>query len=604
MYYSDEIIEQVREANDIVDVIGTYVRLNRSGSGYVGLCPFHNEKTGSFHVNKTRQMYKCFGCGKGGGVFTFLMEYDNLSFPEAVKTLADRVGIALPEVEMTEEERARRNLKERILEINKLAAGYYYKMLRSEAGQSAYTYFRNRGLSDETMKNFGLGYAGQSTDNLYRFLKGKGFTDAELKASAMFRFSEQGVMDMFWSRAMFPIMDRNGKVIAFGGRIMSDAKNQPKYLNSNETKAFSKGDNLYGLHLAKHSRRGYFLLCEGYMDTIALHQAGFDNAVASLGTALTEKQARLISKFTKEVALTYDSDEAGCKAILRAIPILKNEGITTKVVIMNPGLPGITDCKDPDEFIQKNGAEAYEERIRQAVSAFDFEAKTLKKSIDERDPAQKTKFDHELARKLARISDEIERDNYIEAAARDYNIDVNSLKRLVNRLGREEYLAAVAEETQERDKKERRELTKPEEASAKSEQLLLSMLTNNSDLYEMVAKDIEEDDFTDDFCRRLAGMIFTLCKEGQTPVHARIITRFEEAEEQQKAALILSPSLYEDKISESERKRAFADLVVRILMNSYERRWQQALEQGDAVLLQKLIPRRSEIEEIGRRLRI
>lgn len=594
MRYSDEIVDRVREANNIVDVVGSYVRLTRRGANYFGLCPFHNEKSGSFSVNANMQIYKCFGCGKAGNVFTFLMEYDNLTFGEAVKELADRAGIALPEIEMSEAEKREQNLREKILEVNKEAATYYYHLLRSQQGEVGYRYLTGRALSDDTIKNFGLGFAKYS-DGLYKHLKSKGFSDDILKASGMFMFSERGICDKFWNRVMFPIMDRNGKVIAFGGRIMGKAENAPKYLNSPETKAFIKGDNLYGLHLAKHSRKDYMLLCEGYMDTIALHQAGFDCAVASLGTALTPKQAKLISRYVTKVYLTYDSDEAGCKAILRAIPILKDAGITARVVNMKP-------YKDPDEFIKALGAEAYEQRIKEAVSAFDFEAQTMRGQIDTKDPAQKTKFDQELARKLAKIEDELERNNYIEAAARDYGIDYAALVRRVNQLGREEYMAHVAEETQEREKEERRRMTKPEDGMVKSEQLLVSMLANNPDSFESVKDMITEEDFKDPLCNRLVSIIFGLYRSGDRIVHASIVCRFNEVEDQEKVAGILNASLYEANIGENERKSAFADLVVRVLSNSNEVKLSQAVEAGDGELVLKLMTRKNDIDGLRSKL--
>lgn len=588
MYYSDEVIDRVREASDIVDIVGTYVHLNRRGGNYVGLCPFHNEKTGSFSVNKNMQIYKCFGCGKAGNVFTFMMEYDNLTFVEAVKELAGRAGIPLPENEMTEEEKQRRSLKERILEVNREAAKYYYALLRAPQGKMGYSYLHNRALSDDTIRNFGLGFADEHSNALYTYLKSKGYNDELLKETGLFTFSEKGIWDKFRNRVMFPIMDRNGKVIAFGGRIMVKDDKLPKYLNSPETKAFLKGDNLYGLHLAKHSHKPYMLLCEGYMDTIALHQAGFDNAVASLGTALTPHQARLIANSVKEVVLTYDSDEAGTKAILRAIPILKEAGIVARVINMKP-------YKDPDEFIKALGAAEYEKRIAEAVSSFDFETLTMRSSIDAQDPAQKTKFDHELARKLARIEDEIERNNYIEAAARDYHIDHAGLTRLVNKYGREEYIAAIAEETREREKEDRKKFTRPEDGPVKSEQLLVSMIANNRDLYEIAKDKITEADFLNPLCNKLISLIFNLYRTGTNIVHASIVCRFDEVTDQEKVAGILNSSLYEENISESERKNAFTDLMIRVLLNSIEAQWQQALEAGDAQLLQKLMTRKNEL---------
>lgn len=334
-YYSDELVEEVRSRNDIVDVIGSYVHLQKKGSTYFGLCPFHNEKTGSFSVSPNKQMYYCFGCGAGGNVFTFLMQYENFTFPEAMQELADRVGIELPKQEMTSAQRREADRRTQLLEINKEAAKYFYMLLRGPRGQRAHEYFKKRELSDETMQKFGLGYSDQYSDDLYKYLRSKGYDDEILKETGLVTIDEvRGGHDKFWNRAMFPIMDVHNRVIGFGGRVMGDG--EPKYLNSPETKIFDKSRNLYGLNIARSTRKNQLLLCEGYMDVIALHQAGFDNAVASLGTALTSGHASLLKRYTNEVYLTYDSDGAGVKAALRAIPILKEVGITTKVINMRP----------------------------------------------------------------------------------------------------------------------------------------------------------------------------------------------------------------------------------------------------------------------------
>ena len=300
--YTEEQIEQVRSANDIVDVIGASVRLKRSGSGYVGLCPFHSEKSPSFSVNPARQMYKCFGCGVGGNVITFLMEYENYSFPEAMESLAERAGITLPKQEMTAKQKQEENLRSTLLEINAKAARYYYATLKSPKGKLGLEYLRGRQLSDETILRFGLGYAGQGGGELYRYLRHEGYDDRILRETGLFKMDERGVYDKFWNRVMFPIMDVNNRVIGFGGRVMGDAK--PKYLNSPETKLFDKSRNLFGLNYAKQGKRKKFILCEGYMDVIALHQAGFSGAVASLGTAFTEQQANLLRRYTDEIYLT------------------------------------------------------------------------------------------------------------------------------------------------------------------------------------------------------------------------------------------------------------------------------------------------------------
>ena len=331
MYYPDEVIEEVRSRNDIVDVIGSYVKLQKKGSSYFGLCPFHNEKSPSFSVSRDKQMYYCFGCGAGGNVFTFLMEYENFSFVEALKFLADRAGVQLPQEEYSAEAKRRADLRTSILEVNKLAAKYFYAQLRSPQGKTAWDYLRGRQLGEDTILAFGLGLRQQVQRRPVPLSEDKGYTDELLAQAGLISIDEKhGPYDKFWNRVMFPIMDANSRVIGFGGRVMGDGK--PKYLNSPETPVFDKSRNLYGLHRARSSRKPYFLLCEGYMDVISLHQAGFTNAVASLGTALTPGHASLIKRYVQEVYLTYDSDEAGTKAALRAAPILREAGITGRVI--------------------------------------------------------------------------------------------------------------------------------------------------------------------------------------------------------------------------------------------------------------------------------
>ena len=420
MYFSEDLIEEVRQKNDIVDVISGYVKLQKKGSSYFGLCPFHNEKSPSFSVNRGKQMYYCFGCGAGGNVFTFIMEYENYSFVEAFKMLAERAGVDIPEVEYSKEAKERADLKATLLEINKLAAKYFYAQLKTEQGKLAHTYLTGRGLSEETITAFGLGYSNKYSDDLYRYLKTKGYKDELLVKAGLISVDERhGAHDKFWNRVMFPIMDVNNRVIGFGGRVMGDAK--PKYLNSPETGVFDKSRNLYGLNRARTSRKPYFLICEGYMDVISLHQAGFTNAVASLGPALTTGHASLIKRYVNEVYLTYDSDEAGTRAALRAMPILKEAGITAKIIRMEP-------YKDPDEFIKNLGTEAFEERINKARNGFLFSLEILEKEYDMNSPEGKTAFHKEAAKRLTMFEEEIERNNYIEAVAEKYRIGYEELK--------------------------------------------------------------------------------------------------------------------------------------------------------------------------------
>ncbi|MFR2466939.1 MAG: DNA primase, partial [Clostridia bacterium] len=322
MYYPEELIQEIRERNDIVGVISEYVTLTRKGHNYFGVCPFHNEKTPSFSVNAQEQYYHCFGCGAGGNVYTFLMQIDNMNFVEAVKALADRAHMDLPEAELSPQEKKRLMRRNRLLEITTEAARYfYYQLTRTEQGKHALGYLDSRKVTEEFRRRFGLGYAPISRDGLYRFLQSKGYGDDEIRGAGLSNGGGEKVYDRFFNRLMFPIFDAQGRAIAFGGRVMGSG--EPKYLNSPETEIFNKRKNLYGMQIAKKSRRGKILVVEGYMDVLSLHQAGFDNAVASLGTALTKEQALLMKKYVSDVVLIYDSDQAGTKAAQRAIPILE-----------------------------------------------------------------------------------------------------------------------------------------------------------------------------------------------------------------------------------------------------------------------------------------
>ena len=531
MYYPEEVVEEVREKNDIVDVISGYVKLQKKGANYFGLCPFHNEKSPSFSVSPGKQMYYCFGCGAGGNVITFLMEYENYTFPEALKFLADRAGVALPKMEYQKEAREQADLKARLLEVNKLAANYFYHQLKSPAGQAGYRYLHDkRGLKDPTILRFGLGFANKTSDDLYRFLKEKGYEDSFLKETGLVTIEERGGRDKFWNRVMFPIMDIHNRVIGFGGRVMGDG--EPKYLNSPETKIFDKSRNLYGLNYARTSREKYMLVCEGYLDVISLHQAGFTNAVASLGTAFTSQHASVLKRYTDQVILTYDSDGAGVKAALRAIPILREAGISSKVLNMKP-------YKDPDEFIKNLGSEAFSERIRQAENSFMFEIRILRQDYSMEDPEQKTRFYQETARKLLRFGEPLERDNYIQAVSSEYMIPYQELKGMVNRMGmtmglkageaapegRRNVRTSQMEETGENRPRavaeagaggQRRTGKKPdrEDGIRQSQRLLLTWLIENPELFDKIQGVITADDFVEELYHQVAVQVFEGHEQG------------------------------------------------------------------------------------------
>lgn len=585
-YYSDEIIEEVRSRNDIVDVVSQYVKLTRKGSTYFGLCPFHNEKTGSFSVSPNKQMYYCFGCGAGGNVFTFLMEYENFTFGEAMEALAERAGVELPKQEYSAEQRREADKRSRLLEINKEAARYYYTLLRNERGKRAMDYFRKRELSEETMKKFGLGYSDQYSDDLYRYLRSKGYEDEILKESGLISIDERrGGYDKFWNRAMFPIMDVHNKVIGFGGRVMGDG--EPKYLNSPETKIFDKSRNLYGLNFARTTKKPQLLLCEGYMDVIALHQAGFDNAVASLGTALTSGHANLLKRYTKEVYLTYDSDGAGVKAALRAIPILKEVGITTKVINMKP-------YKDPDEFIKALGAEAYQERIDQAENSFMFEIRILEQQYDMQDPESKTEFFNEVAKKLLTFTEELERDNYIEAVAAKYQTGFEKLRSLVNHFGTK--VGIAREKTPLKSGIHEKKGLKKEDGMKQSQKLLLTWLIENTALFNKIKKYISPEDFTEEIYHQVASVLFEQYESTGTVNPAQIISMFQNEEEQREIAGLFNATIHSVETKE-DKEKALKDTIVRIKQNSI-RYQSEHLEPTDMAGLQKLITDKKAMEEL------
>lgn len=585
-YYSDELIEEVRSRNDIVDVIGGYVRLQKKGSTYFGLCPFHNEKTGSFSVSPGKQMYYCFGCGAGGNVFTFLMQYENFTFGEAMQQLADRVGIELPQQEMTSAQKREADKRARLLEINKEAAMYFYRLLRSPRGQNAYQYFKKRELSDETMQRFGLGYSDQYSDDLYRYLRSKGYDDQILKETGLVTIDEvRGGHDKFWNRAMFPIMDVHNRVIGFGGRVMGDG--EPKYLNSPETKIFDKSRNLYGLNIARRTRKNQLLLCEGYMDVIALHQAGFDNAVASLGTALTSGHANLLKRYTKEVYLTYDSDGAGVKAALRAIPILKEVGIVTKVINMRP-------YKDPDEFIKALGAEEYQKRIDEAENSFLFEIRIMESQHDMNDPESKTAFYNEVAKKLLGFSEELERNNYIEAVADKYQIGFDNLRKLVNQLAMKDGLAREHTPL----KTGIHENKKKEDGMKQSQKLLLTWLIEDPRLFGKVEKLITADDFTEELYHRVAQELFAQYDRDKNVNPAQIISLFQEEEEQKEVAGLFNARIHEVE-TKNDMEKALKETIIRIKQNSIDYRTKHA-DPTDLNALMKVVEDKRSLEKLER----
>ncbi len=584
MYFSEEIIAEVQQKNDIVDVISQYVHLQKKGSNYTCCCPFHNEKTPSFSVNQARQIYKCFGCGEGGSVITFLQKYENMTFPEAIKFLAERAGVALPEETNSKANRARENRRARLLEVNKEAAKYYYYILRSSRGDVGMDYLERRGLTEETRNQFGLGYATVSGNDIVAYLKSKGFKDEEIRDSGLASFSEQkGLSSKFWNRVMFPIQDSNHRVIGFGGRVMGEG--EPKYLNSPETEIFDKSRNLYGLNFARTSRKKNFILCEGYMDVIALHQAGFNQAVASLGTAFTSGQANLLRRYTTDVLLAYDSDGAGTKAAIRAIQILRETGLYSKVINMKP-------YKDPDEFIKNLGAEEFQKRIDEAENSFLFRVRIAEQNYDMQDADGRTRFYKEIAGMLSEFADEIERENYLTAVANQYGVSRDGLREQVVKSAMRGEVKALQrpQSAMGADK------ARADDSKRKPQQLLLTWLAEEPELYSRIKPYITAEDFTDELYKPVAKRFLADLEVGNANP-ALLISLIEDPEEQSKISALFTTRL--DGIeTKEERQKALHDILMKVKTNSYE--YYKAQSGTDIDAMKKMIEGKKALQELAK----
>ena len=422
--YSDELIEEIRSNNDIVDVISQYVTLKRSGRNFFGLCPFHKEKSPSFAVSPDKQIFHCFGCNAGGNVIHFVSKIESINFKETLELLAERANIELPTLDNSEDEKTAR-LKSKVYEINQIAAEFYHENLYKPTSKAAQEYIKKRKLDNNTLKAFLIGYAG-NFDELYQILKAKGYTEEEMLASSLIKKTPDGkFMDSFRKRLMFPIQDVRDKVIAFGGRVLDDSK--PKYINSPENIVYSKGRHLFGLNVAKRHDTKQIIIVEGYMDAISLYQRGITNVVASLGTALTEAQGRLLRRHSEKVILGYDADGAGQNAILRGMEILQNMGCDLRVL-------QIEGAKDPDEYVVKYGPERFQKCVENAISLVEFKVKILKKDLNLEVTNDKIKFLNEIAKILAKVSNQMEREIYVEKLSKDYKISKEAIQAEINKL--------------------------------------------------------------------------------------------------------------------------------------------------------------------------
>ena len=409
--YSDDLIEEVVSSNDIVDVVSQYVSLKRSGRNFLGLCPFHKEKTPSFCVSADKQIFHCFGCGVGGNALHFISKIENLNFIESLELLADKAGIVLPSLESGEDSK-RIELKEKVYKINEEVAKYYHEILYTQIAKPAQEYVKKRKLDNKTLKNFLIGYAPNS-NTLYKYLKQKNYDDEAILASTLVKKYNNNFVDSFKNRLIFPIMDVRNRVIAFGGRVLDNSL--PKYINSPDTVVYNKGRNLYGLNIAKNAKLENIIIVEGYMDCVSLHQRGIPNVVASLGTSLTENQGRLLKKHTEKIVISYDSDGAGQTATLRGLDILNNLGCDVRILQME-------GAKDPDEYVIKYGTGKFDLLVKNAISLVEFKAKMLKKGLDLENVNDKIKFLKEVAKLLQRIDSKIEQEIYIDKISKTYSI--------------------------------------------------------------------------------------------------------------------------------------------------------------------------------------
>lgn len=578
-YYPEEVIEDIRSRADIVDIISEHVHLEKRGTTYFGLCPFHSEKSPSFSVTPSKGMYYCFGCAAGGNVFSFLQEYDNMTFPEAVRTLAEKYNVKLPEVQISSETKRLNDEKEEIRAAYKAAAAHYYHNLRSEEGRYALAYYKDkRALSDETINKFGLGYCSKKGDSLYNHLKAAGFSDELMKKSQLVLFDERrGPYDRFFNRAIFPIMDDRNRVIAFGGRVLGEG--EPKYLNSPETMIFDKSNNMFGMFLAKKTRRPHFILCEGYMDVIALHQAGFDCAVASLGTAFTEGHARLIQRYgrgEKEVIISFDSDGPGQKACARAIPILRRAGISCRVLDMKP-------YKDPDEFMKALGVEEYEKRISDAKNWFVFLMRYNLANYDLNNPDSKTKYQQFIIKNLIYyFRTEAERNNYLAAVCQEFGFDrsdMNSILKEMGRTGEFEQIQNKAEFDEE-DKSSFNKNKSRDDGPKMVQRSLLTLLSEYPSAYGDVKQFLDPLDFDEGLYRTVAQVLFAQCQENRIDP-AAILSGYNEGDEQQELAKIFNTRLIsfetksllerdgfaEDELQPAQISKAFKELLVKLKEN-------------------------------------
>lgn len=575
--YSDELINEVFSQNDIVDYVSQYVKLRKNGRDYTGLCPFHKEKSPSFHVNQEKQLFHCFGCGVGGNLVQFVMRAEGLDFVEALKLMADRAGIILPEDDSPIDSKLYQK-KKRILDINKTAARFYYETLtKSEPGRAGLEYLKKRAIDAKTITKFGLGYAPDSFDALKKYMNKLGFSDSELLDSGLLVSRNGKAVDKFRRRVIFPIIDLRGNVIAFGGRIIDasekDGYKPPKYLNSPDTPVFNKGKNLFSLNLAKKESQERCILCEGYMDVISVYKSGVTNITATLGTALTEEQAKLLMKYTDEILLCYDSDEAGQAATKRAIEIITSVGGKCRIM-------QLTGAKDPDEYINKNGAAKFREVMDKSIASTDYLINGIRKKYNLDTTDGKALFVEETSNLLAKIPNAIEADAYIKRISDETEISKDAI---YSEIRKHKSADKISTGTKKIARVSVNSLKRKNSINEDAEKKLLSLVIESKASYNAVKDEFLPSDYSNDVLRRLSRIVYD-CYERGEPIDSAVITaKFEGDEASYVSEIFCNLETY------SDEKNTIAQLVNRIKIQNLDEKIEQAKKENDVMKLRELL---------------
>ena len=565
--YSDEIIDEVRQSNDVVDIISQYVHLTRKGRNYFGLCPFHNEKSPSFSVSPDRQIFHCFGCGVGGNVYTFLMKIEGITFKESLEQLAERANIQLPTLQSTADT-AKEELKAKVYKVNEFTAEFYHQNLYKPTAKMAQEYVKQRKMNRETLESYRIGFSGKF-DELYKALKAEGFGEQEILESGLVNKNDNGTyIDRYRNRLMFPICDVRGKVIAFGGRVLDDSK--PKYINSPENIVYSKGRHLFGLNVAKKYSTKRIIIVEGYMDVISLHQRGITNVVGALGTALTEQQGWLLRKTTEQVVLGFDADGAGQTAVARSMEILQKMGCDMRVL-------QIEGAKDPDEYIVKFGEGRFKLAVDNAISLVEFKVKNLKKELNLENTGDKIKFLNEIAKILSKVENTMEREIYIEKIAKGYNISKEALFAEINKLiyaGTKGEKALQSKKVEVRQMKQEEKSEIDEDLKRRENTIIALLLDANANVFQKIKERINPEDFKDEINQKIAAQLYTELEKEDSNIN-RLLDDFDE-ETQNHITMVMATD-YE--IEDTEK--AVDDILQKYLREQLDYRKREILKQLD-----------------------